>query len=115
MKKFVINNGRQKTSIMEVECELVTALEDPSVIWLPVGESKMRILFPTTFHEKRETGLVPTVWYDHSFYNTVEEAKVVVEQNIRYTMVDFAKSKHQLAATEEEVQKTISEVEVVML
>lgn len=115
MRMFVINNGRQKTSIMEVECEKITALEDPSVMWLLPSDSKYRILAPTSFHEKKETGSAPPVWYSHSFYERLEEAKSVVEKNIRYTMTEFAKAKHQSVATEEEVQKAISEVEVIFM
>jgi len=54
MKKFIIHNralaGHPKTgeapSVVEVEGEIILALEDPSVMWLPEGEFYFRILKP---------------------------------------------------------------------
>lgn len=124
MRKFTIHSKKGKTAIMEVECEIILALEDPSVLWsLKPGEYRARILAPASFHQKvervvdgkKESVMVPDIWCSHAFYESIEEARSVCERFIRSEMVDFALRKHRAPATEEEVQAAISAVEVVML
>jgi len=124
MRKFTIHSKKGKTTIMEVECEIILALEDPSVLWaLKPGEYRARILAPESFHQKvekvvdgkKEFVMVPDIWCWHALYESVEEARGVCESFIRSEMVDFAMRKHRTPATEEEVQAAINAVEVVML
>lgn len=122
MKKFVIHSRKGTTSIMEVECELVQAIEDPSIMWLPAGEYRARVLEPAALHQKIEklvdgkkvVTLVPDVWCSHSFYSSLEEAKVQGERLVRHGF-EFALRKHGTAFTEEDVQSALAAMKVVML
>jgi hypothetical protein len=90
MRKFIIQSKKEETSIMEVECEKVQPLEDPSVMWLPAGEYRASVLLPTTFHQKFErlvegkkvVTMVPDVWHSHAFYDTLELAQAQVKDII---------------------------------
>lgn len=111
MRKFAVQSKREGMIIYELDVVVLTALEDPSVMWLQPGEYKGRILKPESFHMKRErmvdgkkeTYLEPDVWFSHSLYDTYEEvlraASKLIEQefafNLRkygtaYTDVDVA-------------------------
>lgn len=123
MRKFVLQSKKGKSSIVEVECEIVQPVEDPSVLWLQPGEYRARILAPASFHQriekvvdgKKEPTMVPDIWYSHSFYETLEAAQAECVRLIRSEMVDFAVRKHREPASEDEVQAAIAAVEVVML
>lgn len=123
MRKFYINSKRGATSIMEVEIQLVTPLEDCSVLWLQPGEYKARITEPQSLllkvekvvEGKKEVSFVPDVFCWHAFYETVEDAREVVAKNIRFEMQTFAESKHREVATDEEVGSAIAAVQVEML
>ena len=62
MKKFIvytraipgIRKGNDPPSVIEVEGELIKPTEDPSVMWLPPGEFKFRILKPEYLYEPKE-------------------------------------------------------------
>lgn len=122
MRKFTIQSKKGKTAIMEVECEIVRPMEDSSVMWLNPGEYKARILAPTSFHQKieksvdgkKEFVLVPDVWCWHAFHDSLDEAKEKAIQSIRNSFV-WNEKKYHTPYTEEEVQKAIDEIEVVML
>lgn len=111
MRKFVIHSGRDKTSIMEVECQMITAIEDPSVMWIPKGEYRARILKPNTFTEKDGRSLV---WYSIAFYDTLEVAKEASATLVRSSF-EFELNKHSISYTEEQVQTAIDAVDVAML
>lgn len=124
MRKFVLQSKKGVSAIMEVECEIIQALEDPSILWaLKPGEYRARILAPESFHQKVEktvdgkkvSVMVPDIWCSHAFYDTLESAKETCFKLIRSEMIDFAIRKHRQPATEEEVQAAIDAVEVVML
>lgn len=122
MRKFTIQVRKDKTSIFEVEVEILTAMDDPSVNWLKPGEYKARVMKPTSFHQKfertvdgkKETTLIPDVWCWHAFYESEEEARA---QAIKWVQddVDFAIRKHREPPTPEQVQATIDAIEVVKL
>jgi hypothetical protein len=119
---FTIVSKKGKTSITEVECELISALEDPSVMWLNPGEYRARILKPDSFHQKVEKEvdgkkvfvMVPDVWCWHSFYDTLEQAKEVAAKLIRNEFA-FQERKYRIDFTEEDVQKAIAAIDVVKL
>lgn len=123
MRKFYIHNKRGATSIMEVEVQVVTPLEDCSVLWLKPGEYKARITEPQSLllkvekivDGKKEVSFVPDVFCWHAFYETVEEAREVVAKNTRFEMQTFAENKHRAIATDEEVAAAIAAVQVEML
>jgi hypothetical protein len=122
MKKYTIQSKKGKTSIIEVEIEVVKQLEDPSVGWMNTGEYKARILKPTSFHQKlekivdgkSELTIVPDVLCWHAFYSTLEEAKAYSEELIKHEF-KFMLRKHNVAYTEEDVQAAIAAVEVLAL
>jgi hypothetical protein len=111
MRKFIIELAHGKRSIQEVEIEVITAVEDPSVTWLPKGEFRARVVKPRTFKEKDGT---PAVWCSFVFCEDLESAKAKCEQMVRESF-DFELRKYETAFTEEQVQQALSEVEVVML
>ncbi len=123
MRKFVVQSKKGKSSIVEVECEVIQGVEDPSVLWIPAGEYRARILSPETFHPRKEqvvdgkptTVLTLDVWYSHAFYPSIEAAKLECEKSIRYELIQFAVSKHRAPATEEQVQEALSKIETIRL
>jgi hypothetical protein len=122
MRKFTIQSRKDKTSIFEVEVEILTAMDDSAVLWLKPGEYRARVLKPTIFHQKvektvegkKETTLVPDVWCWHAFYETEDEARAQAAKWIQDD-VDFAIRKHREPPTPEQVQASIDAIEVVRL
>lgn len=124
MRKFTIQSKKGKTAIMEVECEIIQAIEDPSVLWsLNPGEYRARILAPeSTFQkvkQKDEAGkevfvMVPDIWCWHALYDSKEEAEAAAVQAIRNGFA-FDERKYDKAYTEEDVQAAIAAIEVVAL
>jgi hypothetical protein len=111
MRMFSIYSRRGKTTIYEVECEKITPMQDPSVLWLPQGEYRARVLAPAIFHEPVGTGpeVAPPIYHSHAFLATVEEAMAQVEVWARIP------PKRATPKTEEEIQAALAAVEVVML
>jgi hypothetical protein len=132
MKKFVVHTrplpGCCKTSeapiVVEVEGELVTSLEDPSVMWLPAGEFKFRIMLPESLYEPSESKqpdgskkktMVPTVYHSHAIYPTLEAAQAAAKSMIK-SGLDFEVRKGRLASyTEEELEAKCVEIQTLML
>src|SRR5574337_139712 len=76
-------------TIMEVEGEIVTPAEDPSVMWLPEGECRFRITKP--------------------------DSKLAAERMVQ-SGLDFEVRKGRLASyTEEELQVKYAEIQTIML
>ena len=122
MKKFVIQSKSGQFSIQEVDVEVISTTEDPSVAWLPAGEFKARIMRPTSFHmkverlvnNKREMVDVPEVWYSFAFLNSLEEAKATCAELIREEF-DFKKRKHKIDFTEQDVADAQAKMQVALL
>jgi hypothetical protein len=116
MIKFIIHIERGgKTSIMEVEIELVTAVEDPSVKWLPEGEYKARVTTPMSLYDKQEDGsLTPPVWYSHAFSWTIHQAWARAERMLRE---EFQRGlvKYNRPFSEEDVQSKLAEIQEILL
>ena len=116
MKKFIIRFERGgKTSIMEVEIELITATEDPSVKWLPEDEFKARIIAPTSLYDKQEDGsLIPPIWHSHAFSWTIHQAWARAERMLRE---EFQRGliKHNKVFSEEDVKAKLAEIEEILL
>jgi hypothetical protein len=110
-------------TVVEVEGELVTGLEDVSVMWLPQGEFKFRITAPDFLYEPKEvkqadgskaTVMVPPVYYSHACHWTVYRAHVEAEHMVRQGF-EFALRKHGKTYTEEEVAAKIAEITEILL
>lgn len=116
MRKLIVQTTREgKTIVTEVEIELVKAVEDPSVMWLPEGEYKARILDPKSLYEKQIDGsLLPPLWYSHAFYEDMEEVIEYFDKALREES-DRARRHHKTGYTEEEIQQKLSEIEEVKL
>lgn len=133
MKAFIVHTralpGCCKTgetpTIVEVSGTMVTAMEDPSILWaLKEGEFKFRITAPESLYEPHESKqpdgskkktMVPPVYHSHAVYLSLEEARKAAEQMIK-SGLDFEVRKERLASyTEEELQAKYLEIQTVML
>jgi len=117
MRKLIVQTTREgKMIITEVEIELVKAIEDASVTWLPKGEYRARVLEPKSVYEKQLDGsLLPPLWYSHVFYETAEQAREYIEKSIREGFERDLRHHKITAYTEEEVQQKLSEIQEVVL
>jgi hypothetical protein len=115
MRKYIIYSPKGKTSIVEVECELISGLEDQSIMQLPNGEFKAKILAPNFLFELNSAGKsVSPIYYSHAFYSTEADAKVQAEKDAR-SLFERDLSKKDIAYTEEEVQAKLLSIQVVLL
>lgn len=125
MKKFYVQYDKGKPSILEVEIEMLTALEDISVSFLPAGEYKARVLNPKSFYEKEGAKLVPPIYHSHAFLDSIEDAKIqakrgilcFLERNFIKNKIDFSKEEvdNFYSTLNVEIEKLSSAIEVIML
>lgn len=102
MNKFIVHTSRNgSVSIMEVEVELVSAIQDPSVMWLPKDEYRAKILHPESLHDPV---LGPPIWYSHAFYASVAGALSAAEQLIQQQF-EFVKRKSGVDFTADDVKQ----------
>ena len=95
MRKFTILFKKGVTTLQEVEVEYVTAMQDPSIMWLKPGEYKAKVLKPESLYEKQDDGsLTPPVWYSFAFYNSEEDARKQAEYDIEQEMKRVARKSH---------------------
>jgi hypothetical protein len=123
MRKFTIQSKKGKTVIMEVECKVITPMEDPSVLWaLKPGEYRARILAPECFHQRVETDvngkkefvLVPDVWCWHALYDDKGQALAAANKLIEQEF-EFNKRKYDKEYTDADLAAAFLAIEVVML
>jgi hypothetical protein len=122
MRKFVIHSFRGATTIMEVECEVLSR----HMFTLKEGEWMGKITAPESLFEKQGDGsLKPPVWCWWAFHETAEECMVKIEQDARST-IERARHKMGLRSDtpvvpltpeelEVEITETLSKVQVVRL
>lgn len=107
-------------SILEVEAEKVTPMQDPSVMWMPSGEFKARILKPEFLYETqeifkgsgvREKATVPSIYYSHSLYETKEAAlEAATKLIVGGFQFEIRKGKRD-SFSQEEVQARVAQIE----
>lgn len=132
MRKFIIHTrplpGCCKTgdapTIVEVEGTVISPMEDPSVMWLPLGEFMYRIMLPESLFEPKETKqpdgskkktMVPVVYHSHAIYHDLAEAQAAAKKMIK-SGLDFEVRKGRLASyTEEELDAKCAEIQTIML
>jgi hypothetical protein len=133
MKKFVVHTrpfpgcckgAGDLPTIVEVEGEVVSSLEDPSVTWLRQGEFYFRIMAPEALYEPHEAKqpdgskkktMVPTVYHSHAIYHTLVEAQAAAKRMIK-SGLDFEVRKGRLTSyTDEELTAKCGEIQTVML
>jgi len=118
MKKFIIHTraipGRPKEEspfyLVEVEGEIITALEDPSVMLLPNREFRFKIMEPKFLHDSYG----PAIYYSHSIYHTVEEARSVAESMV-LSSFEFELRKHGTEINYVEVLEKCKKIEEIPL
>lgn len=118
MRKFIVHTraipGRPKEEspfyLLEVEVEIITALEDPSILFLPVGEFRFKIMEPKFLNDFSG----PSIYYSHSIY-----ADSVIARDVAKRMVveelEFSKRKYKIDYSQEDVENKISKIEEVLL
>ena len=115
MRKYIIHSPKGKTSIVEVECELISGLEDSSVMQFSNGEFKAKILAPNFLFELNNAGksISPT-YYSHAFYDNEVDAKVQAEKDIR-SLFERDLLKKGTEYSEEEVQAKLLSIQTLLL
>jgi len=111
-----------KVAIYEVEVEVLSPMDDPSVMWLKAGEYRARVVQPTIFHQKvertrdgkKETTLVPDMWYSFAFHDSYESALADASNLVRQEF-EFNLRKYKTSYTEEDVAAAISAIELIAL
>lgn len=110
-------------AIVEVEGDIIPAMEDPSVMWLPKGEFKFRITVPDFLYEPQEIRkadiskdkvMVPPVYHSHSVYDTFDGARQVAKQMVEESF-QFVQRKTGRTYSEDEVAIKLTEIQEIML
>jgi hypothetical protein len=132
MKTFIVHTralpGCCKTgdapSVVEIEGEVILAVEDPSIMWLPEGEFKFRVMAPEALYEPQEVKqadgskkkvMVPTVYHSHAIYQSAAEAQLAAEKMVQMSL-DFDVRKGRISSyTEEELKSKLAEIQTIML
>ena len=115
MRKFFIHSHKGSTSILEIEIRKLGGLDDPSVMWLQPGEFKVKVLSPASLLEKTATGqVVHPNYYSHSIYDSVEDAKIKLTQQLTDAAVREFK-KHGTPYSDQEILDRVSSIEIKML
>lgn len=134
MRKFIIHTrpipGSCRSSgpsIVEIECDLITPMEDPSVMWAPPGEYKVRVLKPEFLHEPKEVSkpddkgtlvkvkvMMAPIYYGHFLYDSAEEAHQAAVKLLRQES-EFRVRKGGEAFTVEEMESKLSEIQEIRL
>ncbi len=132
MRKFIVYTravpGCCKTAevptIVEVEGEIVTGIEDPSSLWLPQGEFKFRISKPDFLLEMQEIKqvdgtkkktLVPSVYYNHSIYKDLAQARAAAEKMVHQGLEFEIRKGRATSFTEDELKNLYSQIQEVLL
>ena len=111
-------------TIVEVEGERVSPMEDPSVMWLKEGEFRFRILKPEFLHEAHETKkadgsrektMVPAVYHSHSIYLSLEEAREATKKLVVGELEFAVRKKRIVSYTAVDVEGKLSEIQELML
>lgn len=90
MKKFIINYGREFTSIVQVEVVKLTMLEafqlNHHMIY-EKGNWMGKIIEPKSLYEKdKKSNLVPPVWCWWAFYDSLEECQAQAKESLKLSM-----------------------------
>ena len=129
MRKFIVHTRAippqkgEAITILEVEGEVITPSEDPSVMWAPYGEFRFRIRKPEFLYEPREIiksdktkekAMVPPVYYSHSVYEGLVLARVAAF-NLIVQSFEFAQRKSGVEYGAEQVLEKARQVPEVLL
>lgn len=125
MRKFIVHTRaipghKGGPFVIEVEGEMIAAIEDPSVMWLPEGEFRFRILKPEFLYEPHEIKqpdgsvkkvMLPPVYASHGVYWNEHQAAVAAERILRQEL-DFEIRKGRIESyTDEELKAKYAEIQ----
>lgn len=121
MKKCIIHSLKGFTSIIEIECEVLSRSECPFP-FLHDGEYAVKILAPQTLCDKLVDGkLAPAIWCSWALYDSVEECLSIHERDTRASLLR-TRRKQKLqdvsvvaSVSDEEIVETMSQVKIVKL
>lgn len=100
MRKFIVQCKSSKATVSEVECNKITPLENPSVLFLKPGEYYAHI---PSLNE---------VWCWFAFFETEQEAYNHAVYLVKWGLIDYAKAKHRPEATQEEIDAAIAGIQI---
>jgi hypothetical protein len=132
MRKFVVHTrslpGVCKTNdlpiVLEVEGEIITGMEDPSVLFLPKGEFMFRILKPESLYESkeiihadksREKIAIPPIYYSHAIHWTEHGAMAEAIHIVRGELEFQVRKGKRDSFTEQDVQEQANLIQIVRL
>lgn len=118
MRKFIVHTraipGRPKEEnpfyLIEVEGEIVSALEYPSVLLLPAGEFRFKIMAPKFLHDVYGSA----IYYSHAIYKDASVARLVAERMV-VEELEFSKRKYKTEYSQEDLENKISKIEEIKL
>jgi hypothetical protein len=110
-------------TIVEVECELLTSQEDPSIKFLKNGEFKGRVLKPEFLHEETRVlkdgvlkdVVLPSIYMSHALYDSEQEAVVHAQLMVRHELEFEVRKKKRDSFTEQDVQDQANLIQIVRL
>lgn len=130
MKKYIVYTRSfpgcksDVPTVVEVEGEIVSPLEDSSVMFLPSNEFKFRIDKPVSLHESHEVKfpdgskkkvMIPSVYHSFAIFNTATEARQNAEQMIKQDF-DFELRKGRISSySDEELKVKYDLIQEIML
>ena len=117
MRKYIVHTKNDTISIVEVEGEIISGTEDPTILWLPNHEFMFRIIKPVFLYEPskgKDKTMVPPVYHSHSIYHTAEQARSAAEGIVRSNF-EFDLRKHGTQINYAEVFAKCKEIKEVLL
>tara|TARA_B110000503_G_C6997123_1_gene349902 strand:- start:150 stop:503 length:354 start_codon:yes stop_codon:yes gene_type:complete len=117
MIKYIIYTKKENFSIMEVDCEKILPIEDPSVLLLPNNEWCARIIKPSIFNKTLSSNKDNSsceIWYSHFLFDSIEEALIKLEKMVREDF-KFNFMKNNVQFSEIDIQKVLNNVQHSML
>lgn len=134
MRKFIVHTRALPVScckvatdvptIIAVEGEMITQMEDTSVGWLPDAEFRFRILKPEFLHELQEVKkadgsivktMIAPVYHSHAIYWNIHQAQVAAERIVRQSLEFIQRKTKGEPFTEEELKAKIAEITEILL
>lgn len=102
-------------SIVEVECEFISGVEDPSVMWLPNDEYKVRVKGPKFLLEPGKDGQpAEPIYYSTFLCWTLHQAYASAARTIREEL-ERQDRKHGVPFSEEEFASKCAEIQTIRL
>src|SRR5574338_245990 len=90
-RMFVVYTRKNETSIVEAECYVLSAMNDPSVVSLPQGEFRALVTAPELLFEKKvDKSIGPAIYHSHSLFrdynDALKEAQSLIEKEFAFKL-----------------------------